>query len=588
VADRKELVADYIERGWVPFAYEGMFTPPKGWQRSVVQEDTLSRIVNTDTPVAVLTGKVSGLLVVDLDGRNGADVKAFLEHYRLGPRSTRVHKSASPGSYHILFKWPERLESLPKTKGERTGVPALTGTDLLADGAHIFAPPTVRVGHPEKPDGAYELLVDVPLIEPPEALLVDWQSAVTRQTPEGKAVGQINPNDYDTVLKLHQRNIEIAAEAVQGSRDDVCVARIGSSIRIALAMPDVVLSTERVKSDFENGVPYEIKDLAGKIERAVEWAEQHQWKELTQQSELPDGVPPDKANDFFEELSRLRLKAAAKRAFDLEELERQTAIVDIGAVVNATELLKRPRTNPRWVVDGLINHGASALLTGKYKAGKSTLMLNLIKALTTGGEFLGKFQVPGPMRVAYVDMELGEDMAQRWIREVSGIDTDLLEYIDRRGQGYKLNMQSESLRSKWVRMLMEREVDVLIIDPLSPIMSALGVEENSSQTVRPMLDAFDTLAVEANLKAIVVTHHTGHQDANRARGSTAFMDWAGSFMSVVRQGEEYDSPRYFRASGRDVALNATELTFHPEHRELRLAGPVDIDFGGDDNEDKPW
>lgn len=587
MADRREVVADYIDRGWVPFAYDGMFTPPKGWQRSTVEPDTLSRITSTDTPVAMLTGKASNVIVVDLDGRNGANVNKFLEHYGLKGRSTRVHKSASPGSYHILFNFPKDLEGLPKTKGERTGVTALAGTDLLADGAHIFMPPTVRVGHPEKPDGAYELLVDVPLIDPPAALLVDWVAATTRQTPEGKAVGMISPNDYDQVLGLHKRNIEIAAAATQGNRDDVCVARIGSSIRIAQGMPDIVLSVDRVKQDFENGVPYEIKDLNGKIERAVEWAEQHAWKEATQpEGELPEGVPADKANEFFEELSRLRLKSAAKRAFEMEELERSTAIVDIGTMVNGKDFLATPKVNPRWVVQGLINYGTSSILTGKYKAGKSTLMLNLIKSLTTGGEFLGKFQVPHPMRVAYADMELGWDMAQRWIGEVEGIDATKLEYLGLRGQGYKLNMRSETLRAKWARSLMEKEVDVLIIDPMSPILSALGLDENSAETVRPLLDSLDMLSVEANLKAVVVSHHTGHQDANRARGSTAWMDWASSFMSVVRQGEEYDSPRFFRASGRDVALSATELTFHQEHRELTLAGPAKFDF--DPEEDEPW
>jgi hypothetical protein len=585
---RRDIVQDYLNRGWVPFAYEGQFTPPKGWQRSTVEADTLDKISNSDTPVAVLTGKVSNIIVVDFDGRNGADIKAFFDHYKLSYRATRVHKSASPGSFHVFFNFPAELEGLPKTKGERTGVTALQGTDLLADGAHIFAPPTVRVGHPEKPDGAYELLVDVPIIDAPEALIVDWISATTRQTPEGKAVGMINPNDYDRVLALHKRNIEIASAAVPGTRDDVCVARIGSSIRIALAMPDVVLSVEKVREDFLQGVPYEIKDLDGKIERSVEWAEQHAWKEITHpEGELPEGVAPEQAGQFWEEVGRLRLKDAAKRTFELERLERETAVVDIGGIINGTDLLKKPRTNPQWVVKGLVNYGGSALLTGKYKSGKSTLMLNLIKALTTGSHFLGQFEVPHPMRVAYVDMELGEDMAQRWISEVSGIDTDLLEYIDRRGQGFRLNMRSETLRSKWARVLLEKQVDVLIVDPLSPIMSALGIDENSAETVRPLMDSFDMLAVEADLKAIVVSHHTGHQDPNRARGSTAFMDWASSFMSVVRQGEEFDSPRFFRASGRDVSLNATELVFHPEHRELKLSGQADFDFE-DNTESAPW
>lgn len=585
MTNRREMVNDYLMREWVIFAYEGQFTPPKAWQRSEVNEGTLDLVSSANTPVALLLGKVSGVVAIDLDARNGGDAKKFLEHYGLGPRSTRVHQSASPGSYHMLFKFPEELEHLQKTKGERTGVTALTGVDMLADGAHILLPPTVRVGHPEKPDGEYKLLVDLPIADMPEALKVDWLAATSRQTPEGKAVGMISPSEYDQVLSLHKRNIEIAAQAREGTRDDTCMARIGSSIRIALGMPDVVLSIEKVREDFEQGVGYTIRDLDGKIARAVEWAEKHAWQELTMpEGSLPDGIPPEKAGQYFEELDKLRLREAAKRAFKLEVLEKETAILDIGDVEAGDIFLTSPTINPQWVVEGLIPFNGSTLLTGKFKAGKSTLMINLIQALTSGGRFLDQFQVPHAMNVGYVDMELGRDLAKRWIKDMTGLNPAKLQYLDRKGRGYTLNMRSETLRSKWVRMLLEKEVDVLIIDPLSPIMSSLGVDENSAEVVRPLLDSFDSLAVEANLKAIVVSHHTGHQDPNRARGSTAFMDWASSFMSVIRQGEEYDSPRVFRASGRDVAVDTGELLFDRRLRKLKLSAVSPVV----DTTEAPW
>lgn len=585
MSDRKTLVYEYMNRGWTVFAYEGLFTPPKAWQRSVNDDTTLDIVSNAQTPVALLLGKKSGVVAIDIDGRNGGDAKKFLEHYGLGPRSTRVHQSASPGSYHMLFQFPEELDHLQKTKGERTGVAALTGVDMLADGSHILLPPTVRVGHPEKPDGEYKLLVDIDIAPMPETLKIDWLAATSRQTPEGKAVGMISPLEYDQVLYLHKRNIEIAAQAKEGSRDDTCMARIGSSIRIALGLPDIVLSIDKVKEEFESGVPYTIRDLDGKIQRAVEWAEQHAWKELTQpEGSLPDGIAPERANEYFEELNKLRVREAAKRAFRLEVIEKETAVMDIGDIEAGEIFITSPTVNPKWVVEGLIPYNGSTLLTGKFKSGKSTLMLNLIQAVTSGADFLGTFNVPKPMNVAYVDMELGRDLAKRWIKDMTGLNPSKLQYLDRRGRGYTLNMRSETLRAKWARMLIEKEVDVLIVDPLSPIMSALGVDENSNEVVRPMLDAFDSLAVEANLKALVVSHHTGHQDPNRARGATAFMDWASAFMSVIRQGEEYDSPRVFRASGRDVAVDTSELLFDRRLRKLKLSGVVSLPKASDN----PW
>lgn len=583
MSTRAELVADYLSRGWVIFPYAGQFTPPQGWQRSVVDETTERTIVQASTPVAMLMGKVSKTVTIDVDQRNGGNVKAFLEHYGLKPTYTRVHQSASPGSYHLLFQFPEELDHLQKTKGERTGVAALAGTDMLADGSHIFMPPTIRVGHPEKPDGEYKVLVDVPVAPLPEALKVDWLSATFRQTPEGKVTGKIDPDFYDQVLALHKRNVQMAADAPEGSRDDTCVGRISASVRIAQSLPDVVLSVDKIREDFEANVPYQIKDIEGKLSRAVSWAEQHQWQELTApEGSLPDGVPKDRAADYWEELNRLRVREAAKRAFKLEVLEKETAVLDIGEVINGKDLFSSPTINPQWVVEGLIPFGGTTLLTGKYKAGKSTLMVNLIHSLTHGSTFLNRFGVPNALRVGYIDMELGQDLAKQWLREAD-VNEDRVEYMGRKGRGQALNMRSETLRSKWARMLLEKDIDVLILDPISPVMSALGVDENSAEVVRPLLDSMDALAYEANLKALVVSHHTGHQDAGRARGSTAFMDWASSFISVVRQGEEYDSPRVFRASGRDVAVETSELVFDRVHRRLKLAGAV-----SPDTDEVPW
>jgi hypothetical protein len=552
-----------------------MFTPPAGWQRSQVDDTTLEKISNSDKPVGLLVGKPSMLAVVDIDARNGGDVKAFLQHYNLPLRYTRVHRSASPGSFHLLFKYPEGLENLQKTKGERTGIAALTGADLLADGAHIFAPPTIRVGHPEKMDGEYRVQVDVDPAEMPEALLVDWLSAVTRSTPEGKPVAEIRTSDIDMVLGLHKRNVEIAAGAAPGSRDDVVTARIGSSLRIAQAMPNSVLDVDRVREDFEEGVPYEIKDLDGKIRRGVEWAEKHAWQEMTEpEGELPSGVPADRAADYYDQLNKLRVRAAAEKAFKMEELEKQTAYEEVGIALRGVDFLSKRPDRPKWVVENLIRHDSSALLAGKYKAGKSTLMLNLIKALTTGTPFLGKFRVEKPMTVAYIDMELGAGLAWDWLNELKGLDRQKLVYLDRMGQGRKLNMRSDTMRANTARMLRENDVDVLIIDPLSPIMSALGMDENGAEGVRPMLDSFDMLKVEAELSALVVSHHTGHQDQTRARGSTAFMDWPSSFFSVYRDSDEYDADRYFQAMGRDVLVPPGKLEFDSHTRTLSIADPL--------------
>jgi hypothetical protein len=564
---RSEIVADYIRRGWVPFAYGGEFTPPPDWQNSKITKDTLPDVSLADTPVALLLGEPSKLVVVDVDPRNGGKVGRFCKYY--GITETRTVKTAS-GGYHLYFHY---AGSLKKTKVEKLGVEGLVGIDLLANGSHVLAPPSVRVGHPEKPDGEYTLYRDCDPAEIPLTLLLDWEVATARTNPTtGEVLEEIPPELYDKVLGIHKRNVELAARAPEGSRDDECIARMGASMRIAVALPDEVLSAEKVRSDYEEGVPYPIKDLDGKIDRAIEWAKERAWTEeaVPAGSTIPDSVPSEYGAEYLEQLNRLRVRDAAQETYKMEKLEREARKIPSGEFLDGTSFLKdRPKTPP-WLVDGLVHYEGSTLLAGKYKSGKSTLMLNLIQALTTGRPFLGAFQVPNAMRVAYADMELGRSLAWRWFEEIPGIRPDNLIYMPRVGQGSQLNVRADVTRNKLARRLRSAGVDVLIVDPLSPVMSALGISENDAETVRPLLDAFDILKVEANLKGVILTHHTGHQEANRARGATAFMDWPSSFISVIRQGEEQDSPRVFRAIGRDVHVPTTQLLFDDKTRELRL------------------
>lgn len=566
---RVDLVEDYIARGWTPFSYEGQFTPGPGWQHSTVTSSTLKEISEKDTPVALLMGEPSKMVCVDIDPRNGGDIEAFLKHYKV-PK-TRIHSTPSKG-WHVLFKYGG---SLKKTKGEKTGVDALKGVDLLANGAHILAPPTARVNHPEgKPDGQYKILVDVDPIDLPEELEHDWQEALVKHLPEDVKVGELlSEENHEWALQIHNRNVQIAAAAEEGNRDDACIARIGASMRIALVLPDEVLSIDRVKEDFETACPYEIKDLEGKILRAIEWARDRAWTEPQKPKEavLPEGVPPSMAPEYWDALNKLRVRSAASETFKMEQIETAARQVRFGDFVEGTDFHKNRPDNPRWLMERLIPWGGSVLLAGQYKAGKSTLMLNLIKALTTGTPFLGMFSVPEPLKVAYVDLELGRSLAWDWFDEIPGMDFSKVVYIPRVGQGAQLHMQSESIRSKWARRLRQAEVDVLIIDPLSPVMSGIGIDENSAETVRPMLDAFDVLKVEAGLKSVIATHHTGHQNAGRARGSTAFLDWPAAFMSITKQGEDEDSPRAFRAFGRDVSVSTTQLMFEAKTRTMTLS-----------------
>lgn len=591
MSTRTEAVKDYISRGWVPFLYAAPFSPGKNWQHSTPDTLPMDAVEASDTPIGLVLGKPSQLAVIDIDIQNGGSAEAMFERYGGDIlRGTRVVKTPS-GGWHLYFRYPEGVGRLPKVINAGQHIPAIGAVDFLADGHHVQAPPSTRIGHPSKPDGSYWTQRDQDVAELPPAILADWQ-AITgggeAHEFEGVAAA-IPPSRYEWVRERHRENLQAASDALIGDRDNVAIRCIASSVRIAHAVPDDILSISQIEMDYSGLIltgGEEIKDIDGKILRAVEWASDHPWEELPADelaSDLPDDVHPEHAWMYYQRLAESRVADAVREQRRRERIERDAQNVEVPLMVSGDAFVTDEIDLPEWIITGMIHNEGKTLLSAQYKAGKSTMMLEVLRSLTTGTDFLGhkEFTVPRPVKVAYYDMELGRPMAHRWLRDASGIDHAQMFYISALGRGASLDMRSDALRAKTARQLRENGVEVLIIDPASPVMSALGIDENAADQVRPWLDSLDMLAVEAGLKSIVLTVHTGHQETNRARGSSAWSDWPTALWSMKKHGEDQDARRSLSAWGRDVFLKRRDLEYHGITRRYHLGAESVPDIGED-------
>src|SRR5690606_7795969 len=125
---------------------------------------------------------------------------------------------------------------------------------------------------------------------------------------------------------------------------------------------------------------------------------------------------------------------------------------------------------------------------------------------------------------------------------------------------------------------------VLIIDPLAPLLSANGIEENDNARVAEVLNAIDTLAVEGGVSEVLITHHMGH-GGERSRGASRLRDWPDAEWKLVRENDENGEPqpdatRFFSALGRDVELSEQALEFDKATRHLRIVGGSRKDHKG--------
>jgi putative DNA primase/helicase len=213
-AARGEAV-EYSRRGWSPIPIKERSKEPNLRElrpyltRKATQEELDAW---SWSGVGIVTGPLSGVLVLDVDGPEGeAELQAH------GHPITPMVRTAS-GGLHLYFNHPERHV--------RTGIRVAPGLDVKASGGYVVAPPSVGSnGH------AYEWLVspeEAELADPPPWLL----RLLERGRPKGPAapVGErIPPGERNKVLaslggSMRRRGMgggEIAA-ALQVTNEQRC------------------------------------------------------------------------------------------------------------------------------------------------------------------------------------------------------------------------------------------------------------------------------------------------------------------------------------------------------------------------------
>ncbi len=259
-------------------------------------------------------------------------------------------------------------------------------------------------------------------------------------------------------------------------------------------------------------------------------------------------------------LVQLRARQEAKRRFE-EEIDQASPIPTLRCL---TELLAEPDDDAHYRIDRLAPALGRVLLSAQYKAGKSTVVANLLRSLADGNAFLGQFQVTAQaQRAVLIDNELSENTMRRWLRDQGIVNTDRVDVVSMRGHLRAFNILNERVRADWVQRL--TGADYLILDCLRPVLDALGLDENHD--AGRFLVAFDALLAEAGIGEAVVVHHMGHS-GERARGDSRLQDWPDATWRLVREKDQPDSPRYFTAYGRDVDVPEGRLEFDPDTRRL--------------------
>ena len=283
--------------------------------------------------------------------------------------------------------------------------------------------------------------------------------------------------------------------------------------------------------------------------------------------ELTQSVAPHRQVDPVQaELDKLRVREQARRLFRAEQLGEQAKIPE---AVTLTELLLEPLSPTAYRIEQVWPLGSRIILAAKAKSGKTTLVGNVVRSLVDGSPLLGSFEVSRTARVGVLDFEMHRDMVHQWLADQGIRNTDNVTVFPLRGKASTFDILDVATRREWAAMLRERNLDVLVLDCLRPVLDALGLSEDKE--AGRFLVHFDELLNESDISDALTVHHMGHS-GERSRGDTRIRDWPDVEWKLLRDEEQPGMPRYFGAFGRDVNVNESELGYNSLTRHLTLVG----------------
>jgi hypothetical protein len=132
----------YAARGWSVIPMQPCGKRPlvawREYQQRIAGQDEIARWFRRwpDANVGVVTGRISGIVVVDVDARHGGPDSVAAAEARHGPLQATVESATGGGGRHLCYVHPGPAMS--------NRVAMLPGVDLRGDGGCIVAPPSVH------------------------------------------------------------------------------------------------------------------------------------------------------------------------------------------------------------------------------------------------------------------------------------------------------------------------------------------------------------------------------------------------------------------------------------------------------------
>ena len=565
----KEAAIEYAKRGWgviatspgakIPVADKELQpNGSKSWTKDPEHIEKLFTLY-PKAGVAIVTGEVSNLTIVDLDSE---DVMP-----KLWDAGLKIPKDAyrvkTPRGYHIYLKYDPELK--------QTASGFIEHLDIRSDGGYCLTSPT------QMPDNkGYEVVVDGEPGTWPELTAYSKKfsrkpslngtgAAVTSVADQpgwvteglqGKSLGSRNSTAASLAGYFHSKRLQ----------EDITVQILTSyaaNCTPELSMQELTATVRSIYSRYQlAGDGYSNEDIEPPIidssianRRIIRWTTQNLICDLSRIYASREGVScwikfaTDKGKLFGP--IRLNLLSSSARDSLVRQLNRRseknwTLILDqISSLVTDTmdeqstsydmRKYKLSGIDTSWSIKPLASKGVGNIIFGAAGQGKSTMVLALMLSKATGRPFIPGIVVDEPGAVMMLDWEDTPDAFFKTCSALlSGAGMTWQDVIcDVRYHNFSgpLQDQLDTLQ----REVSEFSVSLLVVDSL---VASSGMDANDAEAARIYHQIIGGLG--ENITAIGVTHIAKSGKDSNSFGSVYWDNLSRNNWLVAREEEELE------------------------------------------------
>jgi len=588
----KDAALAYLAQGRsvVPVTPGKKHPPLLRWEEFQKRLPTEAEVVEwwTQTPeanIALITGQVSGISVVDIDGDEGKE--SFLHNLQGSMPQSLVHHT--PRGAHMILKYNPALR-------QTAGV--LPGIDIRNDGGYIIAPPSVVDGK------EYTVFRDRELValsgipaglngKMPQALEGGSPKWVAQLLENGSHQGQRNDETARLVGFFHSRNVpkdiieaqllEFAAKCTPPFSRRELQQTIESITRYQQrAFEEQITDPPAFRQDGDDYVFDWEKHLV-QVRLVELW---HQRDGLSARLEINTsrpGIPSRVHGPVNWKLhSTSGRDTLARYLAKRIDIDWPSILEDTVRLATRTYEEREPAVllsevsaqETGYVMHPLLREGEPTIIFGDGGSGKSYISLATAMAVQTGQALL-PFAPPIPQGVLYLDWESSAS-THRVRMERLALGVDMIDALP--GIAYlRCNLSlAEHLRQ--IKALISKYgIGCVIIDSAA---AASGGEPEKAEVALRFFNSLRTLKTTS----LIVAHTTKDASQGKPFGSSFWHNEARATFEVIRQQDEeasdIDIGLYNRKANDDkllmpigLKLRFTKSTTWFEKMDLTEAAP---------------